>query len=67
MIPFENVKDLEEIPQVVKDNLKIIPVKTSEEVLKIALANQLSPLPEIGNFFENILNSKQPINEMKVQ
>ena len=32
-IPFENVKDLEEIPQVVKDNLKIIPVKTAEEVL----------------------------------
>ena len=67
MIPFENVKDLEEIPQVVKDNLKIIPVKTSEEVLKIALANTLSPLPEIGNFFENILNSKPQTNEIKVQ
>jgi ATP-dependent Lon protease len=62
MIPFENQKDLEDIPEVVKNTLKIIPVKTAEEVLKIALSRQLTPLPTDGNFFENILNTPtQPI------
>ncbi len=56
-IPFENIKDLEEIPQVVKDNLKIIPVKTAEEVLKIALSKPLQPIKEIGDFFENLLKT----------
>lgn len=56
-IPFENVKDLEEIPQVVKDGLKIIPVKTADEVLKIALSKPLTPIKEVGDFFENLLKS----------
>jgi ATP-dependent Lon protease len=34
IIPDENEKDLKEIPQNVKDGLKIIPVKNVEEVLK---------------------------------
>lgn len=57
MIPFENVKDLQDIPQVVKDGLKIIPVKNADEVLKIALSKPLSPIKEEGNFFENILKA----------
>ncbi|MBP3616024.1 MAG: endopeptidase La [Alphaproteobacteria bacterium] len=56
-IPFENVKDLEEIPQVVKDGLKIIPVKTADEVLKIALSKPLQPIKEVGDFFENLLKT----------
>ncbi|MCR5506838.1 MAG: endopeptidase La [bacterium] len=56
-IPFENVKDLEEIPQVVKDGLKIIPVKTADEVLKIALSKPLQPIKEVGDFFENLLKA----------
>ena len=57
VIPFENLKDLDEIPQVVKDGLKIIPVKNADEVLKIALAKPLTPIKEVGDFFENILKS----------
>ncbi len=57
LIPAENVKDLEEIPQVVKDGLKIIPVKTAEEVLKYALISSFTSIKEDGNFFENILNA----------
>ena len=43
IIPDENEKDLKEIPQNVKDRLKIIPVKNVEEVLKIALVSDLKP------------------------
>jgi len=44
IIPDENEKDLKEIPQNVKEGLKIIPVKHVEEVLKIALASELKPV-----------------------
>ena len=44
IIPDENEKDLKEIPQNVKDGLKIIPVKNVEEVLKIALSKDLVPI-----------------------
>ncbi len=39
IIPYENKKDLPEIPDTVKGNLTIIPVKTVDEVLKIALTH----------------------------
>lgn len=38
VIPEENVKDLKEIPDDVKQYLDIIPIKTAEQVLDIALA-----------------------------
>ncbi len=44
IIPDENEKDLKEIPQNVKDGIKIIPVKHVEEVLKIALVSELKPV-----------------------
>lgn len=39
LIPKENVKDLEEIPDNVKQNLAIHPVETIDEVLALALEN----------------------------
>lgn len=45
IIPEENKKDLEEIPDEVKDNIRIVPVSRAEEVLKIALKKKLTPLP----------------------
>ena len=45
IIPDENKKDLEEIPDNVKNGLKIIPVDSVEQVLHIALKNKLTPLP----------------------
>ena len=44
IIPDENEKDLKDIPQNVKDGLNIIPVKNVEEVLKIALTKDLTPV-----------------------
>jgi ATP-dependent Lon protease len=40
LIPQENEKDLAEIPDNVKSNLRIVPVATVEEVLKVALSRQ---------------------------
>jgi ATP-dependent Lon protease len=46
LIPDENVKDLVDIPDNVKNKLEIIPVKWIDKVLEIALERQPDPLPE---------------------
>jgi ATP-dependent Lon protease len=44
VIPSENEKDLADIPDNVKKGLEILPVSTMEEVLKIALVRQPTPI-----------------------
>jgi ATP-dependent Lon protease len=46
LIPEENVKDLAEIPDNVKNRLEIVPVKWIDKVLEIALERQPTPLAE---------------------
>ncbi|MCD8494328.1 MAG: endopeptidase La [Burkholderiaceae bacterium] len=46
LIPEENVKDLAEIPDNVKNHLEIIPVKWIDKVLEVALEKMPEPLPE---------------------
>ena len=46
LIPEENVKDLTEIPDEIKNRLEIRPVRWIEEVLEAALERQPAPLPE---------------------
>ncbi|MBB5322399.1 endopeptidase La [Marinobacter oulmenensis] len=46
IIPDENVRDLKEIPENIKESLEIRPVKWIDEVLDIALAYQPEPRPE---------------------
>ncbi|HWA36422.1 MAG TPA: endopeptidase La [Burkholderiales bacterium] len=46
LIPDENVKDLVDIPDNVKNKLEIVPVKWIDKVLEIALERQPTPLPE---------------------
>ena len=41
IIPKDNEKDLVDIPQKVKEDIKITPVETVDEVLKVALKNEL--------------------------
>lgn len=56
LIPFKNVKDLEEIPSDIKDGLEIIPVKTIDEVLHHALEYAPVPLiqdPKVENPADN--------------
>ena len=44
IIPKDNLKDLKDIPDNVKNGLEIIPVSHVTEVLKLALQDQISPL-----------------------
>ncbi len=46
LIPEQNVKDLAEIPDNVKNNLEIIPVRWIEKVLEVALERQPAPLSD---------------------
>ena len=46
IIPHENASDLKEIPENIKADLKICPVKWIDEVLEIALEAQPKPLSE---------------------
>ncbi|HXC92097.1 MAG TPA: S16 family serine protease, partial [Stellaceae bacterium] len=44
LIPRENEKDLAEIPDNVKRGLKIVPIRTADELLSHALAAPLTPV-----------------------
>jgi ATP-dependent Lon protease len=46
LIPEENVKDLAEIPDNVKNRLEIVPVKWIDKVLEVALERQPVPLTD---------------------
>ena len=46
LIPEQNVKDLAEIPDNVKNKLEIVPVRWIEKVLEIALERQPEALPD---------------------
>tara|TARA_Y100000590_G_scaffold339379_1_gene386873 strand:+ start:3382 stop:5787 length:2406 start_codon:yes stop_codon:yes gene_type:complete len=56
LIPDENKKDLTEIPKKILNDIKIITVKTVDEVLKIALTKPLKPIEWIE--VENLTKSK---------
>lgn len=60
LIPEKNVKDLEEIPDDIKNGLDIIPVSTVDQVLEIALEHK--PIPVINavtdNHVEKVVTAK---------
>ena len=46
LIPEENAKDLQDIPENVKNGLEIVPVKWIDQVLEVALERMPQPLPD---------------------
>ena len=40
LFPYENIKNLKDIPESVRENVEMIPVKTMDEVLKYALVEE---------------------------
>jgi ATP-dependent Lon protease len=46
IIPEENAKDLADIPENVKSQLEIVPLRWIDKVLEVALASIPQPLPE---------------------
>ncbi|HWK60957.1 MAG TPA: endopeptidase La [Eoetvoesiella sp.] len=62
MIPEENVKDLAEIPDNVKNHLEIIPVRWIDRVLEVALQHMPTPLSdeEVARLAaESVANAKK--------
>jgi len=59
LIPSQNVKDLADIPENIKNYLDIHPVQWIDEVLALALASQPIPLPEIPKVNEIVANDAQ--------
>ncbi len=55
LIPEENVKDLTEIPDNVKNQLEIIPVRWIDKVLEVALVNPLTPLADEAPVVETVV------------
>ena len=55
LIPEEKVKDLTEIPDNVKNQLEIIPVRWIDKVLEVALVNPLTPLADEAPVAETVV------------
>ncbi|TXG99162.1 MAG: endopeptidase La [Zoogloea sp.] len=61
LIPQENVKDLTEIPDNVKNGLEIIPVKWIDQVLEHALARMPEALPDVPVGEAAVASSTEPL------
>jgi ATP-dependent Lon protease len=66
LIPDENEKDLAEIPKNVIEGLKIIPVKTVDEVLKVALTKSLTPIDWVEIDLSQTQKSKELTSDRPV-
>ena len=49
VIPHDNLKDLKEIPDNIKEDIEVIPAKWIDEVLQVALQYMPTPLKEEGD------------------
>jgi ATP-dependent Lon protease len=62
LIPEDNVKDLQDIPENVKNNLEIVPVKWIDRVLEVALEAVPAALPD-----DEPVKAEEPKLEAKVE
>ncbi|MCD6680692.1 MAG: endopeptidase La [Burkholderiaceae bacterium] len=62
LIPEENVKDLAEIPDNVKNKLEIVPVKWIDRVLEVALEREPAPLAEAEGASRDAAVSATPVS-----
>ncbi len=63
LIPQQNVKDLADIPENIKNQLDIHPVRWIDEVLSLALASKPEPLAEISDTKESLVKETQPTDK----
>lgn len=59
LIPEKNVKDLEEIPDEIKGPLDVIPVKTVDQVLELALESRPVPFIPVITVDNNLMSTKR--------
>jgi ATP-dependent Lon protease len=67
IIPFENEKDIRDLPESVKKGLKIISVKHVDEVLNIALTKKLDPVEWIDIQGDSKKETTSAISDNQVQ
>ncbi len=65
LIPQQNVKDLADIPENIKNHLDIHPVQWIDDVLTLALAEKPQPLPESSNDQDNQAKDVQAADNAK--
>jgi len=65
LIPQQNVKDLTDVPENIKNHLDIHPVQWIDEVLTLALASKPEPLPENSDIKEELSKDVQPTDKSK--
>lgn len=65
IIPKENERDLKEIPDNIKEDLNIRPVKWIDEVLSIALESMPEPLSDEDYMANSIAGGKDDAEEEK--
>ncbi len=65
LIPKDNEKDLIDMPQKIKDDIKITPVETADEVLKLALTRELKKVEWVE--VENISKSEKDKSQASIQ
>ena len=63
VIPTDNERDLAEIPDIIKEDLKIVPVKWIDEVLETALQFQPTPLKSKEKVVKKKKSSQAEIDE----
>ena len=67
VIPHENERDLQEVPDNIKENLDIRPVKWIDEVLAIALERLPEPLDDEAYLAGSVAVSKAEESESESQ
>ena len=67
VIPLDNERDLEEIPENIKGNLEIVPVRWVDEVLQHALVRSPEPLSddELAVLEKNEASGKDETNSIR--
>lgn len=63
IIPKDNEKDLKDIPEEIASGLEFIPVSTMDEVLKHALAREITPLADVEELLDSVSNEKDKVPE----
>ena len=66
VIPKENVRDLEEVPDNVKSDLEIVPVEWMDEVIEAALERRPEPRPSAIDEAEIPVGSLPPSEELPI-
>ena len=66
VIPEENVRDLKEVPDNVKDDLEILPVGWMDDVIDAALESRPEPSPVVSGEAEVPVGSAEPKDELPI-